>query len=81
MRGFFSGQQIMACWRIHIMFIFTYFISGYLSKNLHTQRRHCSRKCCKQTQELSISDGLTGLYNQMHFFELLDLRDKKIAAP
>ena len=35
----------------------------------------------RQTRELSISDGLTGLYNQMHFFELLDRETKKSRAP
>lgn len=73
---FFSSHQIMAMITFDIMFIFTYFISGYLSKNLHTNEA-LLKDLLKQTQELSISDGLTGLYNQMHFFELLNLETKK----
>ena len=58
------------------MFVFTYFVSGYLSKNLHNNE-DLLKDLLQQTQELSITDGLTGLYNQMHFFELLDLETKK----
>jgi diguanylate cyclase (GGDEF)-like protein len=74
--NFFSSQQIMAMVTYNMMFIFTYFVSGYLSKNLHTNEA-LLKDLLKQTQELSISDGLTGLYNQMHFFELLNLETKK----
>jgi diguanylate cyclase (GGDEF)-like protein len=73
---FFSSQQIMAMLTFDIMFIFTYFVSGYLSKNLHTNET-LLKELLKQTQELSITDGLTGLYNQMHFFELMNLETKK----
>jgi diguanylate cyclase (GGDEF)-like protein len=73
---FFSSRQIMAMLTFDIMFIFTYFVSGYLSKNLHTNET-LLKELLKQTQELSITDGLTGLYNQMHFFELLNLETKK----
>ena len=40
------------------------------------QRGAAARRCCSQTRELSVTDGLTGLYNQMHFFELLDRETK-----
>jgi diguanylate cyclase (GGDEF)-like protein len=73
---FFSSQQIMAMLTFDIMFIFTYSVSGYLSKNLHSNEA-LLKDLLKQTQELSISDGLTGLYNQMHFFELLNLETIK----
>ncbi len=73
---FFSSYQIMAMLTFDIMFIFTYFVSGYLSKNLHTNEA-LLKDLLEQTRELSISDGLTGLYNQMHFFELLNLETKK----
>jgi diguanylate cyclase (GGDEF)-like protein len=74
--NFFSSRQIMAMLTFDIMFIFTYSVSGYLSKNMHTNEA-LLKELLKQTQELSISDGLTGLYNQMHFFELLNLETKK----
>jgi len=74
--NFFSSQQTMAMLTFDIMFIFTYFVSGYLSKNLHTNEA-LLKELLKQTQELSIADGLTGLYNQMHFFELLNLETRK----
>jgi diguanylate cyclase (GGDEF)-like protein len=74
--NFFSSRQIMAMLTFDIMFIFTYSVSGYLSKNLHSNEA-LLKELLKQTQELSISDGLTGLYNQMHFFELLNLETIK----
>ena len=74
--NFFSSQQTMAMLTFDIMFIFTYFVSGYLSKNLRTNEA-LLKELLKQTQELSIADGLTGLYNQMHFFELLNLETRK----
>jgi diguanylate cyclase (GGDEF)-like protein len=73
---FFTSQQIMAMLTFDIMFIFSYFVSGYLSKNLHTNEA-LLKELLEQTRELSISDGLTGLYNQMHFFELLKQETKK----
>jgi diguanylate cyclase (GGDEF)-like protein len=73
---FFYSQQITAMLTFDIMFIFTYFVSGYLSKNLHTNEA-LLKQLLAQTRELSISDGLTGLYNQMHFFEMIKLETKK----
>jgi len=73
---FFSSQQIMAMLTFDLMFIFAYFVSGYLSKNMHSNEA-LLKDLLRQTQELSICDGLTGLYNQMHFFALLDLETKK----
>jgi diguanylate cyclase (GGDEF)-like protein len=73
---FFSSQQITAMLTYGLMFIFSYFVSGYLSKNMHGNES-LLQDLLQQTQELSIRDGLTGLYNQMHFFELLDLETKK----
>jgi diguanylate cyclase (GGDEF)-like protein len=75
-RGFFSGIQVTSLLAYYFMFIFTYFVSGYLSQNLH-RNEDLLKEVLQQTRELSISDGLTGLYNQMHFFELLDRETKK----
>ena len=74
--NFFSSQQILNMLAFDFMFVFTYFVSGYLSKNLR-DNEDLLKNLLQQTRELSISDGLTGLYNQMHFFELLDLETKK----
>ena len=74
--NFFSSQQILNMLAFDFMFVFTYFVSGYLSKNLR-YNEDLLKNLLQQTRELSISDGLTGLYNQMHFFELLDLETKK----
>lgn len=74
--NFFSSQQILNMLAFDFMFVFTYFVSGYLSKNLRNNE-DLLKNLLQQTRELSISDGLTGLYNQMHFFELLDLETKK----
>ncbi len=74
--NFFSSQQIMNMLAFDFLFVFTYFVSGYLSKNLR-DNEDLLKNLLQQTRELSISDGLTGLYNQMHFFELLDLETKK----
>ncbi|TFG80305.1 MAG: GGDEF domain-containing protein [Chrysiogenales bacterium] len=75
-QDFFSSQQIMSMLAFDFMFIFAYFVSGYLSKNLR-QNEELLKNLLQQTRELSISDGLTGLYNQMHFFKLMDLENKK----
>lgn len=74
--GFFSSQQIMSMLAFDFMFIFAFFVSAYLSKNLRNNEE-LLKNLLQQTRELSISDGLTGLYNQMHFFELMDLENKK----
>jgi len=74
--NFFSGIQVTSLLAYYFMFIFTYFVSGFLSRNLH-RNEDLLKEVLQQTRELSISDGLTGLYNQMHFFELLDRETKK----
>jgi diguanylate cyclase (GGDEF)-like protein len=74
--GFFTSPQVMSLLAFYFMFIFSYFVSGYLSKNLRSNEE-LLQELLRQTRELSISDGLTGLYNQMHFFELLDHEAKK----
>ena len=73
--GFFASESVMSLLAYYFMFAFTYFVSGYLSKNLH-RNEELLQELLQQTQELSITDGLTGLYNQMHFFELLERETK-----
>jgi len=74
-RGFFTSPQVMSLLAFYFMFIFSYFVSGYLAKNLRGNEE-LLQELLRQTRELSISDGLTGLYNQMHFFELLGRETK-----
>jgi diguanylate cyclase (GGDEF)-like protein len=65
-----AGPQLTTLLAYYVLFVFTYSVSGYLSRNLHTNE-DLLKDLLRQTRELSITDGLTGLYNQMHFFELL----------
>jgi diguanylate cyclase (GGDEF)-like protein len=69
--AFFTTHQVMSLLAFYFMFIFTYLVSGTLSKNLH-ENEELLQDLLKQTRELSITDGLTGLYNQLHFFEQLE---------
>jgi diguanylate cyclase (GGDEF)-like protein len=60
----------------NIVLIFAFFISAYLSQNLR-QNEEKIQHLLKRTRELSVTDGLTGLYNQTHFFLLLKLQFEK----
>lgn len=63
--------------------IFAYLISGYLSLNLRDNETQL-REQLDKFHELSVSDRLTGLYNQTHFFMLLNLqfhRSRRYGAP
>lgn len=75
-RDFFSGSMVTDLLAYYFMFVFTYFVSGYLSRNLH-RNEDLLRDLLRQSRELSVTDGLTGLYNQMHFFDLLDRETRK----
>lgn len=55
---------------------FTFFIASFLSKNLQ-KNEDVLQKLLVHTHELSISDGLTGLYNQTYFFDALENETKK----
>ncbi len=63
-------QRVTTMVAFDFMLIFAFTISGYLAKNLRRNEDLMAELLAK-THELSISDGLTGLYNQSHFFELL----------
>jgi diguanylate cyclase (GGDEF)-like protein len=75
-RDFFTGPTVTDLLAYYFMFIFTYLISGYLSKNLH-RNEDLLKELLQQSRELSVTDGLTGLYNQMHFFQLLERETRK----
>ncbi len=59
-----------------IILMLAYFISSHLSKNLR-ENREILQELLKKTRDLSIRDGLTGLYNQTHFFQMLEDHLKK----
>lgn len=59
-----------------IILLSTFFISSHLSKNLK-ENKDTLQYLLRRTRDLSITDGLTGLYNQTHFFQLLSGQIKK----
>ena len=71
-----STQKLTTMIGFNIILVFSFLISAYLSKNLR-KNEGVLQELLKKTRELSITDGLTDLYNQSHFFELLDLELKK----
>ncbi len=79
-RGFFSGPMVTDLLAFCFMFVFTYVVSGYLSRNLR-RNEELLRDLLRQSRELSVTDGLTGLYNQMHFFELLERETRRAQRP
>ena len=79
---FFTGQYFDIAQRISemisydIILLLAFFISSHLSKNLR-ENREILQELLKKTRDLSIRDGLTGLYNQTHFFQMLEDHIKK----
>ncbi len=69
-------NQLAALITFEALLIFTFLISAYLARGLHKSEQLMARTL-EQTRLLSITDGLTGLYNQSHFFEMLDQESHK----
>jgi diguanylate cyclase (GGDEF)-like protein len=59
-----------------ILLLFAFIISAYLSRNIRANEEKIS-SLLEHTRELSVTDGLTNLYNQTHFFLLLRLQMEK----
>ena len=59
-----------------IILLFAFFISAYLSGNLKENEQKI-QGLLQKTRELSVTDGLTGLYNQSYFFLQLKLQLEK----
>lgn len=72
----FSTEKLTTMAGFNFILLFTYFISAYLSRNLRENEEKI-RDLLQKTQEMSVVDGLTNLYNQTHFFLLLRLELKK----
>lgn len=53
--------------------LFTYLVSAYLSQHLRDNEEKL-RELLEKFREQSVTDGLTGLYNQTHFFLLFNLQ-------
>ncbi len=69
-------QRIPVMISYDIILLLAFFISSHLSKNLR-ENREILQDLLKKTRDLSIRDGLTGLYNQTHFFQMLEDHIKK----
>jgi diguanylate cyclase (GGDEF)-like protein len=72
----FSTEKLTTMAGFNFILLFTYFISAYLSRNLRENEEKI-RDLLQKSQEMSVVDGLTNLYNQTHFFLLLRLELKK----
>ncbi len=79
---FFTDKTFIVSERLYVMIsydvvlIFAFFISSYLSKNIR-ENRDILQELLFKTRDLSIRDGLTGLLNQTHFFQMLEDHLKK----
>lgn len=67
-----SSQQLTTLLAFCVILLFTFFVSLFLSRNLKENEK-VLQELLKKTSNLSITDGLTKLYNQSHFFRLLSL--------
>ncbi|UCH92739.1 MAG: GGDEF domain-containing protein [Candidatus Aminicenantes bacterium] len=72
----FSPKKLATLIAFNVILFFTYFISAYLSKNLRQNEKKI-RDLLQKTREMSVTDGLTNLYNQTHFFLLFRLQLSK----
>ena len=72
----FSSRKLTTMVAFNVILLFTYFISAYLSKNLRENEVKI-RDLLQKTREMSVTDGLTSLYNQAYFFLLLRLQLQK----
>jgi diguanylate cyclase (GGDEF)-like protein len=72
----FSTEKLATMVAFNVILLFTYFISAYLSRNLKENEEKI-QDLLQKTQEMSVTDGLTNLYNQTHLFLLFRLQLKK----
>lgn len=63
-------QKLATMIAFNIILVFSFFVSAYLSRNIRDNEK-VLQELLKKTQKLSVTDGLTDLYNQTHFFEML----------
>ena len=65
-----SSQKLATLVAFDIFLIFSFLISSFLSRNLKENEAKL-QGLFRKTRELSVTDGLTLLYNQTYFFERL----------
>ncbi|MCX6579455.1 MAG: diguanylate cyclase [Candidatus Aminicenantes bacterium] len=68
-----SSKDITSLVGFGFILLFTYLVSAYLSQSLRENERKL-RELLEKFREQSVTDGLTGLYNQTHFFLLFNLQ-------
>lgn len=72
----FSSERLATMVAFNVILLFTYFISAYLSRNMRENEKKL-RDLLQKSQEMSVTDGLTNLYNQAYFFLLFRLELEK----
>lgn len=71
-----SSRKLTEIAGFTVILFFAFFISAYLSKYLRKNEKSL-HDFLEKSSELSVTDRLTGLYNQSHFFLLLNLQLEK----
>lgn len=71
-----SSERLTTLIAFNIILLFAFFISAYLSRNLKESEKKI-QDLLQKTSKMSVTDGLTNLYNQTHFFLLLKLQLEK----
>jgi diguanylate cyclase (GGDEF)-like protein len=68
-----SLKKLTTMIAFNVILLFAYLISAYLSRNLRENEKKL-QELLEKFRELSVNDRLTDLYNQAHFFLLLNLQ-------
>jgi diguanylate cyclase (GGDEF)-like protein len=68
-----SLKKLTTMIAFNVILLFAYLISAYLSRNLRENEQKL-QELLEKFRELSVNDRLTDLYNQAHFFLLLNLQ-------
>lgn len=71
-----SSGKLTEMFAFTVILFFAFFISAFLSKYLRKNEKTL-HDFLERTSELSVTDSLTGLYNQAHFLLLLNLQLEK----
>ncbi len=69
-------QKLPTMISYNIILLLAFFISSHLSKNIR-ENKEILQELLRKTRDFSVRDGLTDLYNQTHFFQMLEDYIKK----